>query len=471
MTSRRGLVSRGHLNDGATSSPARSRNSELPETHTPLPPYEPLSYPLTAAGKQALVHLGLSYASRFTKYKSDIEEAIKTITAAATEGHDRLYDRKEELKRAAKKREKADAGDEKTEEEQETEIIAVSLERKVEDMTKKAEKALRDLIDYKAELEMQQPILQEVCDNIPDQPTQPRGSRGQRRQQRLGDEDEESMDVAEEEGLEAPATNASILSTVELLKKAKEDYAKSYTSLTMHRRYAENNDYKGFKRQIHDALNPGPEAPPVPHPSTWFPKENESTPMARRRRLAADDADDGEDEVVIARATTNLKCPLTLQMFEVPYSNNICNHSFEKSAIIEYYNDNAVVFAEPGQGGRKRGQPVGPKKVQCPQLGCEAMLELKDFYEDQLLLRQVKRAKRQEVAMEDDEDNSILPTRGTQMDPEDIDDADDVDDDDDDEAEQRRRHIAKIKRERMSRDPSVARSNHHYEEEDEEMED
>lgn len=96
--------------------------------------------------------------------------------------------------------------------------------------------------------------------------------------------------------------------------------------------------------------------------------------MARRRRLAANDAEETDDDVVIARATTNLKCPLTLQMFEVPYSNNVCKHSFEKSAIIEYYNENAVVFGQPQQGGRRRGQaPQGPKKVKCPALGCEAV--------------------------------------------------------------------------------------------------
>ncbi|RFU35111.1 hypothetical protein B7463_g1247, partial [Scytalidium lignicola] len=480
----RGLVSRARLNESATSSPARGRNTEPPEAQTALPPYEPPSCPLTASGKQALARLGLSYGSRFTKYRSDIEEAIKTITTCATEGHDRLYERKHELERAAKRREKGAGDDEKTDYDREIGIIAASLERKVEDMTKKAEKALRDLIDYKGELEMQQTILQEVNDNIPDQTTQSQVSRGERRRRRPNIEDdedeEESMDVdSEEEALQAPATNVSILSPVELLKKAKEDYAKAYSSQTMHSRYAENNDYKGFKRQIHDALHPGPEAPPVPHASTWFPNENGTSPMARRRRLAADDPDEEEDDVVIAKATTNLKCPLTLQMFEVPYSNNICNHSFEKSAIIEYYNENAVAFAEPRQGGRKRGQPpVGPRKVQCPQLGCEAMLELKDFYEDQLLLRQVKRAKRQAAAgMDDDDvDNSQLPPRGTQMDPEDIDDADDIDEDEDDEgeADRRRQYIAKVKRERMSRDPSIAPSRHleHSEDdEDEEMED
>lgn len=139
-----------------------------------------------------------------------------------------------------------------------------------------------------------------------------------------------------------------------------------------------NNDYRGFKQTLHDALHPGDDAPPVPHPSTWFPTDpTDKAAGSRSRRLGnstdnMNNASDEDDDVIIASATTNLKCPLTLQMFVEPYSNTVCKHTFEKAAIIAYHHDNAVAFAQPGQRRGHRA-PEGPKQVKCPQLGCEAV--------------------------------------------------------------------------------------------------
>lgn len=246
--SRRGLVSRAHINETVGSSPraARNRNAESTEVTSTLPPYEPPTCPLTPSSKQALVNLGLGFGPRYAKYKSDIDKAIKIITTCTTEGNDRLYERKDELERAAKRREKGAGDEEKTGDDREIGLITASLERKVEDMTKKAEKALRDLIDYKVEVGVQQDILQEVVDNIP---TSGQGDNTGRRQtgRRLSnvgsDENEESMEVDEEETPDPPAANEAILSPTELLKKAKEDYIKSYIAQTMHARYFWNLFY------------------------------------------------------------------------------------------------------------------------------------------------------------------------------------------------------------------------------------
>ena len=238
---------------------------------------------------------------------------------------------------------------------------------------------------------------------------------------------------------------------------------------------------------MHDALHPGEDAPPLPHARTWFSEDNtDLTPRSKRRRQAntTDNTNnDDDDDVIIARATKNLKCPLTLQLFKEPYSNHVCNHTFEKSAILEYHQANAVAFMAPSQprGRGQRPPPGGARQVKCPQTGCEAvsyshshlvlaaanylkMLELKDFYEDQLLLRQVKRSKKQAAAAEldDEEEDDYAGPRGTQSaHPEQIDDDDDDDDDDDegdvDAEEDRRQTIARVKRERQqSRGPSIA---------------
>ena len=98
------------------------------------------------------------------------------------------------------------------------------------------------------------------------------------------------------------------------------------------------------------------------------------------------------------------------------------------------------------------------------------MLELKDFYDDQLLLRQVKRSRKQAAAaqLDDEDEEDYAGPRGTQSNrPESIDDEDE--DEGDDIEEDRRRTIARVKRERQqSRGPSRApRDREHVSSEDE----
>lgn len=75
-----------------------------------------------------------------------------------------------------------------------------------------------------------------------------------------------------------------------------------------------------------------------------------------------------------------------------------------------------------------------------------------DFFEDQLLIRQVRRAAREEAGdFDDDEEDNYAP-RGSQRNAEPIDDYDitqDIDEDED-EDEKRRQNLLKIKRERLS---------------------
>jgi E3 SUMO-protein ligase NSE2 len=128
---------------------------------------------------------------------------------------------------------------------------------------------------------------------------------------------------------------------------------------------------------VHDALHPGENQPPVPHASTWFPEDNpkESAGTRRRRNNTTDNthnAESSEDEIEMTGVTFNMKCPLTLQTFKEPYSNNICRHTFEKSAFMEYFNSSATVFVAPGQPRSNRGQaPQGTRQAKCPQSGCE----------------------------------------------------------------------------------------------------
>jgi hypothetical protein len=190
----------------------------------------------------------------------------------------------------------------------------------------------------------------------------------------------------------------------------------------------------------------------------------------------------------VSAATTVLKCPLTLKTFEQPYSNNICKHTFEKFAIIEYINHQGVMF-HASQTARA-ARTATHKQAKCPQAGCEKvrfnlvnimffanheqMLALKDFYDDSLLLRQIQRIKQKASQDYDDDDPDEEAPRGTQRNrPEQIDDDDDSDGVDVDETAGSAK-LAKIKRERhQSRGHSTGPSRGRFSEpdDDEDMDD
>jgi hypothetical protein len=118
----------------------------------------------------------------------------------------------------------------------------------------------------------------------------------------------------------------------------------------------------------------------MPHASTWFPAETAgatSNPAAAQRRRVVsktDNGDDDEDDIQMTGIISSLKCPLTLKTFKEPYSNRVCKHTFEKSAILEFHKKSAVAFVDPSQGGRRGGYvPQGPKQLKCPTAGCEAV--------------------------------------------------------------------------------------------------
>ena len=142
-------------------------------------------------------------------------------------------------------------------------------------------------------------------------------------------------------------------------------------------RYTENNDYKNFKRVVHDAQNSSIEnAPPLAHPRTWFPEENtkEVGSSRRRRNKTTDNTSDGGDEedeeIIISGIKENLKCPLTFQYLKEPMTCNKCKHSYEKEAITEYFNTSAQAFYITKDRQRV---PTGEKTAGCPQSGCDAV--------------------------------------------------------------------------------------------------
>ena len=58
-------------------------------------------------------------------------------------------------------------------------------------------------------------------------------------------------------------------------------------------------------------------------------------------------AADDDDDLVVEREIRDLKCPLSLRMMKDPYSNHKCQHTFEKSAIMDFLRTNGGVAKCP----------------------------------------------------------------------------------------------------------------------------
>jgi hypothetical protein len=402
MSSRRRLVSRTNQ-DAAASSPATPRTqASSSASRSGLPPYEPPVHPLTFSAKQQLT--ALVDDTDYGKYRKHLATAITTLSNATVESNDTLslarmkLERQVERRKARESQREDEEGEmEKTEEEVAMEERVAKLEVEVERLTQEAELATRELIDYSEELKRQEGLIRGVAEKAATAPG-PRQGRNPRRHRAADGSDDDNSDDPDFEVPDADA-GADTPSVTELLAEAQAAAAAQYAAKSMRARYADNNDYQTFKKHVHDASHNGANAPPLPPSSAWFPSAMEAGAQGRITRGAANNGDESDEDLVFAGAVSSLKCPLTLKLFEVPYSNRVCRHTFEKSALLEMFERGATVFYENSQArGRNRGP--GVRKLKCPSSGCDVMLELGEFYEDEMVKRQVKRAKAAEAAAE-----------------------------------------------------------------------
>ena len=134
-------------------------------------------------------------------------------------------------------------------------------------------------------------------------------------------------------------------------------------SVAVINRYASHNDYIGFKRLLHDANHPGPDAPPLPNSTTWFPGSRSPDPSQSngiRYNRDQNSADDDESDIEVASERISIRCPLTLLPMKEPYSSRKCPHSFEREAILGMIQTSGTFL---GPGGRRAG---GEKSMKCP---------------------------------------------------------------------------------------------------------
>jgi hypothetical protein len=229
MSTARRLVQRGRQHEESSPAPRnrqRRQDVEAPGEPTPLPPYEPPACPLSANAQKAIENIRTNHDS--SKYKKHLKGAIDSITTATADNNERLAAHKTQVQRHAEQRRNNHIpDDEKPERHIEEEVYTSGLERQVSDLTTKAEKALRDLIDYGNELAMQDSIMKEVSENLAAAPVAQPAARRRRR----GSDAEEDEEEPQNEN--APAADENIPSAVELLKEAKEEHTRKYTSKSM----------------------------------------------------------------------------------------------------------------------------------------------------------------------------------------------------------------------------------------------
>jgi hypothetical protein len=131
-----------------------------------------------------------------------------------------------------------------------------------------------------------------------------------------------------------------------------------YTSISYVGRYARNGAYSNFKRMVHDARYRDDR--PLPDPETWFTETGSPAPGV----TGHGEDHDGDDDIVMERATISVKCPLTFLPYKDPYTSLKCPHTFEKTAIMEMIRKSAL-----RAGGGSVGN--GEKAVKCPVTGCD----------------------------------------------------------------------------------------------------
>jgi hypothetical protein len=325
-----------------------------------LPPYKKPSHPLDGEAQRALRELNGRTLAEVKKHNN---AAITTIRSTAESVNDMLS----EHQRYFDARSKKWSAGKKLDEKEDEEAIMADLQQKVDEATAKLEKSMRSVIDSSVAAQRIEDALEWLRQNAPNQledeyNTQVTQRQTQRRQtQRIGEGGDAGSDVDMDDGPTPGPTpldgsRVALTGSVEMFASRIERKANEYTSLSLTARYAKHNDYRDFKRVVHDAKY-GDSGPVLGHEDTWFTEAGE--PALGVTQTRGGDFDD-DDDIVMDKASISTKCPITFQQFKEPYTSNKCPHTFEKNAILDMIRRSKSNF---GRGGAK--------SVACPIPGCD----------------------------------------------------------------------------------------------------
>lgn len=341
---------------GATPSRHSVAATPVRATQDALPPYKKPSHPLDGEAQRALRELN---GPTLTSVKKHNGAAITTIRATAESVNDMLSEHQRYFDARSKK---WDAG-KRLEEKEDEEAIMADLQQKVEEATVKLEESMRAVIDSSVAAQRIEDALEWLRANAPRQleeeyESQMTQRQTQRRQtQRAEGSDADSdVDVQMDEGPTPGPTpldgsRVALTGSVEMFTDRMERERNAYTSKSFTTRYARHNEYRDFKRVIHDARY-GDDGPVLGHEDTWFTEAGEPQMGVTEAR------DDDEDDLIMDKATISTRCPITFQQFKEPWSSTKCPHTFEKNAILEMI-----------RSGSRFGSGTS-RSVECPVTGC-----------------------------------------------------------------------------------------------------
>jgi hypothetical protein len=232
-SSNRRLVQRSRQSDAPTSGQLRhqARDRDAENQHE-LPSYETPACALSIDGRRALAELQNNYD--YTKYEKHIRESMKVTTQTAAQCHDSVRERMTRLEKDAERRHRGGrTDDDMTEEERSDELFGSSLEKKAKKFESEAEKAMRDLVDYKDEVTMHTALIEKVLNGISSASPPVPSVRTRALGVNSDGGAEEGEEKYEDDGVPVDANGVS---TVELLKAARTEYLADYQSKSMLRR-------------------------------------------------------------------------------------------------------------------------------------------------------------------------------------------------------------------------------------------
>ncbi|KAI0811778.1 zinc-finger of the MIZ type in Nse subunit-domain-containing protein [Xylaria sp. FL0064] len=337
-----------------------------------LPDYKPPSFPLNDVLLRELAQLSKNTDAQ--KYEEQLKQSVALLTDSVRDINDRHVKKKHELDKLRKKQRNQSedvAEDPEATNRGHTEEEAVKrLREAVPALTAECESAVRDVIDLRVELEDGRKAIQDTVHKVEAEAERARAAG----RDQENNSDAEAQD--EDGDFVMPNRQRDILGPLRILKNEQEKAAADYRTRSLEERYAVDNDYIGFKHLWWDAVH-AVDGKPLPDASRWFTGNN---------RDGDDEEDDEEEDLVIAEEHISIYCPLSMVVMEEPYTSNVCKHTFNKPAIV------AFLRAQPG------------RKAKCPQTGCSKEITIKDFYDDQVMLRRIQRAQAEQERRGEEED-------------------------------------------------------------------
>ncbi|KAK9239091.1 zinc-finger of the MIZ type in Nse subunit-domain-containing protein [Lipomyces kononenkoae] len=138
-------------------------------------------------------------------------------------------------------------------------------------------------------------------------------------------------------------------------------------------KYSANKHYLNFKRRVWENTYGDDDMPPV---GDWFDAHGSSKTVTQ---IHEREADDGDDDLVVAQEKRSLKCPVSLALFVNPVTSNVCPHTFSKDAIFSLFVENT------------RGRHRSLANITCPVAGCDKILVKENLIENPIIARQVER--------------------------------------------------------------------------------